>query len=38
MWVGIGTDCNIKVYPVRAQADGTIMLANDTVTGAMAAG
>ena len=23
---GIGTDCNIQVYPVRADADGTIML------------
>lgn len=27
--LGIGTDCNIAVYPVRAEADGTIVLVDE---------
>ena len=28
---GIGTDCTITVYPVRADGDGTILLATESV-------
>ena len=31
-----GTDCNIKVYPVRTEADGTIMLMTEAAGGTMA--
>ena len=27
---GIGTDCNIQVYPIRTDADGTIVLVGET--------
>ncbi len=28
---GIGPDCNIQVYPVRAEPDGTIVLLSDAM-------
>jgi nitrite reductase (NADH) small subunit len=33
---GIGTDCSIKVYPVRADADGTLLLVTEPVGGTLA--
>ena len=33
---GIGTECHLAVYPVRADADGTIWLVDEPVEGALA--
>ncbi len=27
--LGIGTECNVRVYPVRAEQDGTIVLMSE---------
>ena len=36
--LGIGTDCNIRVYPVRTDADGTILLMTEPASSEMATG
>jgi nitrite reductase/ring-hydroxylating ferredoxin subunit len=33
---GIGTDCDIRVYPARAAADGTILLVTEPAAREMA--